>query len=295
MKKMKFKFFLLAMVCAFTAGSQDVSASPAPASGKQDVHIYKIESLDQIAASQPARTVYFFDIDDTLFDLPFMLGSKAWRKYIASATKNDPTQNWHDIFSLFIARYHHHKTVETHTSQFIQKLQNQGYDVLGLTARERQVWYDTPTNDIDSLTTSQLESVGISFQDPQTYAFLSSSPEYFKGTFFADTEPKGEYLLKLFKGAPELPEKVIFIDDKLSQVESVASALNQLGINYECYWYVATDKKASQFDPLIANIQLYYFWTSKGQRIISDDEARSIAKEHPDLTAEYYLRNCFSN
>ena len=147
-------------------------------------------------------------------------------------------------------------------------------------------------DDIDLLTTSQLESVGISFNNEflaEAYPYLTANLEYFKGIFFADIEPKGEYLLRLFKDTSQLPKKVIFIDDKQSQVESVATALYQLGISYEYYWYTATYDKASKFDPLIANIQLYYFWVSGGKKVISDEEAASIAEQYPERNAEYYL------
>lgn len=294
-------FFLFAMLyLAFASPifQTDLFASTPSVSSNPDVRIVKIESLNQIADSEPAQTIYFFDIDDTLFDSPHMLGSKAWRKYIVAATKDDPTENWHDIFSLFIARNHPLETVEALTSQFVQELQMKGCGVFGLTARERKKWYDTPMSDIDLLTVNQLESVGISFNNEsqdEAYPYLTNDLEYFKGIFFADVEPKGGYLLKLFKEAPQLPEKVIFIDDKQSQVESVAAALDQLGINYECYWYTATDNKASKFDPLIANIQLYYFWISGSQKVISDEEATSIAKQYPERNAEYYLQSLLSD
>lgn len=281
----KFWLFAIAIVClAFT-----------PLVGNNPViRIVKIDSLCQIADSQPAQTIYLFDIDDTLFDYPHMLGSKAWRKYIVAATKDDPTRNWHDIFSLFLARNHPLETVEALTCQFIKELQLKGYGVFGLTSRERKIWYDTPMNDIDLLTVIQLKSLGISFNNEflnETYPYLSSNSEYFGGIFFADVESKGEYLLKLFQDSPQLPKKVIFVDDKLSHVESVAAALDQLGINHECYWYTATDDKASRFDPLIANVQLYHFWISGGKRIVSDEEADTIAKQYPERNAEYYLQS----
>lgn len=288
------KLFILTMSCiAFlflTSQTNFAVASPA-------LCILKIESLSQIQNAESAQTVYFFDIDDTLFDSQSMLGSKAWRKYIVSATKDDLTCNWHDLFSLFIARKYPLKTVETTTSQFVKALQQRGNAVFGLTARERKIWYDTPTNDVDALTISQLESVGINFNSEmlnELYPHLTISQEYFKGVFFADIEPKGEYLLKLFKDTSKLPKKVVFIDDKQSQVESVAAALNHLGINYECYWYTATDEKANRFNPLIANIQLYYLWNSNGERVISDEEASSIAEQYPDRNEEYYLDFLFN-
>lgn len=254
--------------------------------------IFHIHSLEEISVDQPENTLFFFDLDDTIFDSFSMLGSKAWRKYISSATKPiDPSENWHDIFSYDIAQKHPLRPVEPITLSFIQELQNKGYAVCGLTSRERNFWYEMPQQGIDRLTVNQLLSIGVNFNNgsmEKQFPFLSIHPEYFKGIFFANREPKGNYLLHIFNLAPHFPKKIIFIDDKCQQVESVSKALTSLGIPNECYLYLATDKKAKWFDPLIANIQLYYFYTSDGQIILSDEQAATIAKNTQE-DAEYYL------
>lgn len=242
-----------------------------------------IDSFSYIPTSHPDNTLFLFDIDDTLFDFPYMLGSKAWRQYIRKATNQwDNSKNWHDTLTLFLAQKHPIKAVEEETSQWIKRLQNRGYIVCGFTSRQRNVWYETPCDRVDVLTVTQLESIGIHFDEArlnQYYPHLTDSAEYFKGTFFSDCDLKGDYLLKLFHNMPNHPEKVVFIDDKFSQCTSVASALTQLGIAYEIYCYTRTDAKAKTFNPLQANIQLYYFFQSSGQRIVSDEEAVRISLE----------------
>lgn len=260
-------------------------------------HIFKIDSLLQLHENKnkisPHETFYFFDIDDTLIDSAYLLGSKAWRRYIVAATQHDTTYNWHDHFSYALARDYPLRTVESITAQFVQNLQSKGHLLFGLTARERTKWYQTPMPGIDVLTVDQLNSCDIDFQNnqmPLMFRFLESDSEYFKGIFFCDVDAKGDYLIKLFENASYLPKRVVFIDDKLSQVESVSSVLNQLCIEHECYWYCATDEKNIQFDPLIANIQLYFFIQSEGKKILSDQEAAIFAKNHPDQTANDYLQ-----
>lgn len=221
--------------------------------------ITRIESMSQVPIDSPSDTIYFFDIDDTLIDSPNMLGSKAWRKYIA-----ETLPDLHDVLTLFVARNYPVDYIEGYTPKFIEQLQNRGYGVFGLTARERNIWYYTPTEGIDALTIAQLKEAEI-YLNPKTHP---SSPEYYEGVFFADIEPKGDYLKKLFQNI-DRPAKVIFIDDKLSQVESVEKALSELGIENECYWYTYTDNKL--FHPLIANIQLFHLLTSKS--VLSDEAA----------------------
>lgn len=253
-----------------------------------------ITSLDQIPVQQPAGTLFLFDIDDTIFDSPSMVGSKAWRKYIGEATQSlDPTQNWHDIFSYALALRHPLHLVEEKTGALIQDLQNRGYVTCGFTARERNMWYDMPQPGVDCLTIRQLHGLGVHFYTEileETYPYLSQAPEYCAGVFFANIDPKGDYLLHLLRDVPAFPPKIVFIDDKLAHVVSVANALESLAIPYECYHYTATDAKAGTFDPLIANIQLHSFFLSNGQTILSDTQAAEIAKEHPEKGADFYLR-----
>lgn len=257
-------------------------------------NIFKIESLSQISTEQPSKTLFLFDLDDTIFDSFSMLGSKAWRRYIVEATKKiDISENWHDIFSFALAQKHPLKTVETLTSSFVKELQEKGHVVCGLTSRERKLWYNMPKDGVDILTIEQLNSVNVDFNNKSlenVYPYLSGDSEYFKGVFFANIDPKGDYLLHVFANATQYPEKIIFIDDKLSQVESVDNALSKLRVTHECYSYYAIDEKGKSFNPLIANIQLYYFYQSNGKEIISDQKASLIAKENPEKDAESYLR-----
>jgi hypothetical protein len=271
MLKLGFSFFLLIFAIA------------------QAEDVFEIKTLSEIPSDQPHNTLYLIDLDDTVFDSISLVGSKAWRKYMVQAAGQD----WHDLFSYALAQKYPMKTVEDITPSFVKDLQNKGYVVCGLTARERKFWYYMPKEGVDLLTVKQLHSVDVDFNNgslERGYPDLSQDPEYFQGVFFANTELKGDYLLKLFQAASRFPEKMIFIDDKLSQVESVAEALAQLGIPHECYLYSATDRKAAGFDPLIANIQLFYFYESDGQIIVSDQEAARIAESNPEKSAGDYLQ-----
>ncbi len=128
----------------------------------EETRVLKLDSIKEMPIEHPQDTIVFFDLDDTAFDSPYMLGSKAWRRYIVQATKH-LDRNWHDIFTLFITQKLQFITVEPDTVEIIKNLKARGCITSGLTARERQIWYDTPTDDIDKLTISQLKSVNIDF------------------------------------------------------------------------------------------------------------------------------------
>lgn len=251
----------------------------------------KIDSFDEITHSFGPHDLVLLDLDDTIMDSEGMLGSKAWRDYIVKATKHDLQGNWHDILSLFIAQNYPVHAIEKTTTRFIEELQRKGVMVLGFTARERNLWYYTPCDDIDALTTTQLNSCGIDFTKTkitEPYQYLSKTPECFENVIFANTDTKGEYIPKLLKKPHMYPERVFFFDDKESQVTTVDEALSKLGINHQCFLYTAIDKKKELFDPLIANIQLYFL--KKDDAILSDEDAQKIAERNPDKDAEFYLQ-----
>lgn len=276
---------------------------------QQISEVVNIQSLSEIQVYQPDQTLFLLDLDDTVFDFPDMLGSRMWRTYIRQATKEiDNGKDWHDVISYFLTKNYPVQTVEPMTSEFIKNLQEKGHVVCGFTSRERKAWYDMPQEGVDSMTTDQLNSVDVDFNNSfleKTYPDLALEPEYYSGTFFCNIEPKGQFLKHLFETIPENLQKVIFIDDKFSQAQSVSDALTYLGINHESYCYLATNAKAKTFNPLIANIQLYHFLKFKevlfddeilldgeaisDNGILSDDEALLIANKNPSYDANFYL------
>lgn len=253
--------------------------------------IIRIDTIDQLPLSQPEGTLFLFDIDDTLIDFPHMLGSRVWRQYMRTAAG----KYLHDRLSFFLVGYMSVTTVEKTTTEVVKALQNQGYLACGFTARERHFWFDIPAK-MDEITLQQLASVGIQFGSEavvKAYPDLTQVPEYYEGIFFSNVVAKGSYLANVLQSLPSsslLPEKIVFIDDKWYQIESVAAALEQWNIDYECYWYRAMDKKDSVFDPLIANIQLYHIWLSQGDTVLTDQDAAALAQASPDVQGETYLK-----
>jgi hypothetical protein len=272
---------MLALIRLFMA----LSVLSTPLYASADTHhlessekkIIRIDTIDQLPLRQPEGTLFLFDLDDTLIDSPHMVGSRAWRQYMRTAAG----KYWHDRLSLFLVEHIEVAPVEEATATIVKILQSQGHSVCGFTARERHFWFDIPAQ-MDKITVGQVNSVGIFFNSEMASTFypeLTSVPEYYEGIFFSNVVAKGSYLTNLLQSIPpssSLPRKIVFIDDKWYQVESVAAALERGGIDYECYWYRATDKKESEFDPIIANIQLYHIWVTEGRSVLTDQEAAAL-------------------
>lgn len=277
-----------------------------------------ISSLQAIATPDltgKEKILYLLDLDDTLFLHPFFLGSRTWRtdikEQIAQLINEDPevqqalppgevtkqsVQRCHDLISYILARTAPIITVENQTKEWIQSLQEKGHVVSGLTARERNVWFYTAQEGVDALTANQLQSLGIDLEKPlaeEAYPHLVSIEDYAFGIHFSPLDNKGDYfeeriLPALIKDG--IPDKIVFVDDKLSHVESMADALRRSGIHYECYHYAGADARESAYDPLIANIQLFHFWKSDKVTLLSDAEAQEIARKHPERDAQFYLK-----
>lgn len=258
-----------------------------------EAKIVSIDSITQIAEENLEETVFFFDIDDTLMDSPTMLSSKGWREYVKSLIPHRP-DNLYGHISLFVTLHWIVGPVEPTTTEFFNTLQEKGAIVLGLTARKRNSIHRLEVAGLDQITVEKLGTIGIDFSKtniPDAEKYLTLSSEYYKGIHFVDTSLKGEYLLRLLQNSSKKPKRVVFIDDFFSHVESVDSALESLGIESICYHYKYTDIKGSEFDPLIANIQLhnlYYY-----DRIITDNEATIIAISNPQLSANDYWELLF--
>lgn len=239
--------------------------------------IVEIRSISEIPVSN-SESLYLLDIDDTLIDSPYMLGSKAWRTYIRALGKKCE-QDWHDQFSYHLAKNYPVTSVEHCTSSWVRDLQAQGHAVIGLTARERAFWYDTQIEGIDALTISQLKSVGISFESErieELFPLFTSHPHYFEGVFFVDIDLKGPFLKRMLLKLDPLPKSIIYVDDSFAHIASVDKALHELQIDHVCYWYKACKAKELQFDPLVADTQLYFFLTTG--EILSDEDARLVSR-----------------
>ena len=95
-------------------------------------------------------------------------------------------------------------------------------------------------------------------------------------------------ILELFAQTKYRPSKIIFVDDKMSNVLAVDKALEKLGIPAICFYYRHIDLHRS-FDPVIANIQLEKFIFEN--EILSDAQATLLkaekdAHKNPD---EFFL------
>lgn len=251
--------------------------------------IVEIERIDEIRPYVVGQHVLcLFDIDDTLIDNPFDLGSPPWRNWVRKTLPQHSDFVLFDALTLYIAKHAPYKTVEPNTAALISDLQESGVTAFGFTARGRSEWYTTTLEGVDRFTHDQLTHVGIDFKRTPVPEELKSlkADYFFNGIIFAKHIPKGDLLKILFKDLNYTPSLILFVDDKLEQVKSVEEALKEAGIPFIGFWYRRSEKDRAGFNAMATNIQLEFLF---GKRILCNAEARELAKIHQGIDPQAYL------
>ncbi len=242
------------------------------------------------------NTLVLFDMDDTLTDSSISAGTASSRAYLKKAIasyekKHGKTWqgNLYDLISYQIAKRVPVELVEQAIPQVVHALQTDGQPVFVFTARGESKWYTTDIPGIDTLTTSQLCSIGLNFAASKVPLQLAAKPmPYFEaGVIYCGSFTKGPFLADILKDTGYEPTKVIFVDDKLEQVESVEHAMKHMGIPFDGVWYRRIAQTKVHFDPLIALIQIRELLLH--DRVISDQEALQIKAHNSDIDADGIL------
>jgi phosphoglycolate phosphatase-like HAD superfamily hydrolase len=137
------------------------------------------------------------------------------------------------------------KLVEEGAKTLIDDLKRSGHNVMILTVRSRCL--------ADSVF-RQLQSIGIDvkrdaiFEDGINSALDKVGAKYVDGILFCDGYYKGDALKTFLQGKPDLKVKnIVFIDDKLKNVESVKAAAQEMGINFVGIRYGRTDERVKAY------------------------------------------------
>lgn len=257
--------------------------------------IKEITQLDDIRPYIVKNGLYLFDIDDTLIDNPFSLGAPPWRAWVKPKLPKDATPFvLFDGLSLYIAKHASYKPVEPTTPALIEDLQKGGNAAFAFTARGRSQWYTTDIPGVDEFTEEQLRGAGIDFSKTEVPPELQAleAAYFYNGIIFAQHIKKGDLLKHLFKDLNYQPDLIVFVDDKLDQVQSVEAALKGSGIPFMGFWYRRSEVDRANFNPMVANVQLEHLLTSG--EIVPDDKALELSKSIQE-SPEAYLKQILNS
>lgn len=237
------------------------------------------------------ETWVLFDLDQTLIESSFSIGSGAWWKHLRSQPY--VSQNLHAHLTHWVAGQVPVRPMEESLPELIQQLQKQGLLVLGLTARGKNEWFRFTIDDVQHLTHRQLSSIGYSLhQTVVPWDFENIDPESSLvpayGVLFTSHVPKGIFLKDFLEAIQYTPKKIVFVDDKMDQVRSVEEALEALNIPFVGVRYSRCDQDFKEFQPHIATLQLKAL-IEEGY-LISDEEALQRSMNYSNTEMEMLLQ-----
>ena len=195
------------------------------------------------------KNLIVFDIDNGIGSVDAIIGTDQWFEYMKAKHISQGSTVEEAICLVLPAYTYIHfttpfKLIEQETPEFIRSLQDNNYNVISLTSRSSFLAY---------CTTSQLSSIGISFakNNLQEQIVLNTKPQciYKDGIIFTGQNNKGDVLIKFIHLANLKPSKIIFIDDKLKNLQLVQAAIEKnFGIDFVGIRYSRCDEYVKEFD-----------------------------------------------
>lgn len=237
-----------------------------------EAKIVELKSLKDLDLKQiDAKTLVVFDIDNTLLRQDSMIGTHQWGDFLAErATRAG--------IDLKVAKESQYKAfadvqaavkvvpVEAEALDVLNQLSKSGISHFALTARNAK---------LKEITIKQLQALKHDFAKsfPKLKKMGVIKEHLKQGVIFANSTPKGELLKKIVDQSEQKYKRIIFVDDKLYNLESVEKSMDDQSIELISYRYAAADSFVNGFDPVLADV-VYTIFKINGT-LISDEAARA--------------------
>lgn len=247
--------------------------------------VVEVTKMAAIKAAVQPGTVLVFDIDNTLVEASQMYGSDQWFESlvmngIAEGKKlglpeaevkkravKRAIEIWQPVQKVTTVQ-----PVENETASIVEGFQQQGFCTMGLTARPLE---------IEEATQRHLRSAGVNLAGgckmPEQMKGFESKPDvgWYNGVLFVGPgNDKGESLVHFLKSNGVEAKRIVFVDDKTRNTDSVERACTKAGLDCVNFRYGAADRRVKKFDPKIAEIQAQLFG-----KILSDEDAARISRK----------------
>ncbi|WP_068471198.1 DUF2608 domain-containing protein [Candidatus Protochlamydia phocaeensis] len=242
--------------------------------------IIETNSVKDLVSHVEEGTLVVFDIDNTLLECNQMFGSHEWFCYQMQALKErglDSHQALAKVLPLYtdIQPHTSFRLVEAEVVEIIRSLQRAGYPVMALTSRDELVSEATKrhlyAHGIDMRLTAPLKESAVLEHEGET-------THYQEGVLFTGNAQggahKGKALWALLEKTPNLPRKIVFINDTFSHLLPVEEVAAQKKIAFIGLRYGVTDIKVQQFRQEIADIQKEFY-----KKILTDEAAEAILRD----------------
>lgn len=232
------------------------------------VEVFHFEELKRYLEPD---TLVVLDIDNTLIAPIQEVGSDQWfnhrrdwyglQGYSSAQSLEKALVEWEAVQNITQVM-----TPETTTAQKVREIQDR-FTVMGLTTRglalATRTVYQLKDVGID-LSTDSLSGNDIPLLNPQAILFR-------KGILFTSGTHKGKAILKLFEEVNYSPKRIVFINDKATNLREVEVACEEKQIPFVGLRYGYLDEKVKAFRSDVARIQFEQF-----KMILSDKEALNL-------------------
>jgi len=234
--------------------------------------IVEIQKIKETEKYLKPGALIIFDIDNTLMEPAQELGNDQWFRYQTDKYIKQGVEKhvalWRTVYEwTAIQNLTMMKPAEAETAEYVQELQNRGYDIIGLTTRSLDMY---------SRTKEQLKSINIDLTvtspGKDGALFFNEYPNlYYGGILFTANTHKGVSLKMLLEKINYKPSFVIFINDKHNHITPVEEYCAKENIPFIGLRYGHLDHRVKDFNPKIAEIQFEKFG-----KLISDQEAAKM-------------------
>ena len=213
-----------------------------------------------------------FDLDNTVIEAKQTMGSDQFFGYLVTRAKSQGLEEREALLcalnnATLVQPVTHSQPVETYTPKLIRALQTKNIKTIALTARPFE-WAEG--------TLSQLCEARVNFNKTKILSSAVESPDFaahYKNgiLFMKKLKDKGAALRQFVEQSGISFKKVLFIDDKNSNVQSVETAFSGSSVVNVNFRYGAADPKVKGFNPKIADAQWQYFM--RDDVFLSDETA----------------------
>jgi len=203
------------------------------------------------------KTLVVFDLDNTLVAPKLEIGTEQWFNYTLRHMQNKgyKTQDAIDaLLPLFfqINQYIPLYLTENIIPELLQSLHEQHIPVISLTAR---------SDILKDCTVKQLSNAGIElpfigFGEKEIKETFNVPALLWQGIGFCANNDKGMVLFYMLDQVGYRPNKIIFVDDKYSNIAMVARACVEHKVPFVGIRYSRLDERVAQFDLLKGEQQL---------------------------------------
>lgn len=216
------------------------------------------------------NTLVIFDIDNTLLRQDSMIGTHQWGDYIRERSlrrglsPQEAGDAQHKAFGSVQGKVSAVPLEEDEIRYILAYLQKFKISHFALTARNPALKNET---------LQQLKIFSHNFEKgfPAQKDPSALNPHLDQGVIFSGTTPKGELLKKILNNSDRKFSKIIFVDDRKYNLDSIETNLANSGIELVSLRYGGADQYVRDFNPQVADLVYSYFLETG--LLISDSSA----------------------